>query len=62
MIAAPSDGSVSYAHAESLAETIPNAPSHMIRLGDDYPAIAATITSFLPGHSLTEEQRVRWSA
>jgi pimeloyl-ACP methyl ester carboxylesterase len=54
VIATRSDGSVSYAHAESLAETIPNArlvtsnaPSHMIWIGDDYPAIAATITSFL---------------
>jgi len=54
VIATRSDGSVPYAHAESLTETIPNArlvtsnaPSHMIWIGDDYPAIAATITSFL---------------
>jgi pimeloyl-ACP methyl ester carboxylesterase len=54
VIATRSDGSVSYAHAESLAGTIPNArlvtsdaPSHMIWIGDDYPAIAAIITGFL---------------
>ncbi|MFI0357441.1 alpha/beta fold hydrolase [Actinomadura sp. 9N407] len=54
VIATRDDGSVSYDHARSLAETIPNArlitseaPSHMIWLGDDYPAIAATITDFL---------------
>lgn len=54
VIATRSDGSVSYAHAESLAATIPdarlitsNAPSHMIWIGDDYPAIAAAITSFI---------------
>ncbi|XVQ06833.1 alpha/beta fold hydrolase [Spirillospora sp. CA-255316] len=54
VIASRDDGSVSYAHARSLNDAIPNArlvtsaaPSHMIWLGDDYPAIAATITAFL---------------
>lgn len=54
VIASRDDGSVSYAHAQSLADTIPNArlitstaPSHMIWLGDDYPDIATTITDFL---------------
>ncbi|MFF0740268.1 alpha/beta fold hydrolase [Streptomyces sp. NPDC004111] len=54
VIATPHDGSVSYAHAESLAHTIPNAhllagnaPSHMIWIGDDYPVLAAAITDFL---------------
>ncbi|WP_217919973.1 alpha/beta fold hydrolase [Actinomadura sp. BRA 177] len=54
VIGSRDDGSVSYAHARSLAETVPHArlvtstaPSHMIWLGDDYPAIAATITDFL---------------
>ncbi|WP_433476377.1 alpha/beta fold hydrolase [Spirillospora sp. CA-142024] len=54
VIAARDDGSVSYAHAQSLSNAIPNArlitstaPSHMIWLGDDYPDIAATITAFL---------------
>jgi pimeloyl-ACP methyl ester carboxylesterase len=54
VIATRDDGSVSYAHAQSLAQAIPNArlitstaPSHMIWLSDDYPAIAATITEFL---------------
>ncbi|QKW40650.1 alpha/beta hydrolase [Actinomadura sp. NAK00032] len=54
VIASRDDGSVAYDHARSLAGTIPHArlvasaaPSHMIWLGDDYPAIAATITGFL---------------
>jgi len=54
VIAARDDGSVSYAHAESLAEAIPRArlitstaPSHMIWLGDDYPAITSAIAGFL---------------
>lgn len=54
VIGSRDDGSVSYAHARSLAEAIPHArlvtstaPSHMIWLGDDYPAIAAAITDFL---------------
>jgi pimeloyl-ACP methyl ester carboxylesterase len=56
VIATRSDGSVPYVHAEALAAAIPGArlvesgaPSHMIWLGDDYPAIAATITGFLTG-------------
>lgn len=55
VIATRDDGSVSYAHAESLAGAIPHArlvtstaPSHMIWLGADYPDIAATIAGFLP--------------
>jgi pimeloyl-ACP methyl ester carboxylesterase len=54
VIASRDDGSVSYAHAQSLAEAIPHArlltssaPSHMIWLGDDYSAIADAITDFL---------------
>jgi pimeloyl-ACP methyl ester carboxylesterase len=54
VIAARDDGSVTYAHAESLAEAIANArlitstaPSHMIWLGHDYPAITSAITDFL---------------
>ncbi|CNE90806.1 alpha/beta hydrolase [Mycobacterium tuberculosis] len=54
VIASRDDGSVSYDHARSLAETIAparlvtsTAPSHMIWLGDDYPAIAAAIADFL---------------
>lgn len=54
VIGSRDDGSVSYAHARSLAEAIPHArlvtstaPSHMIWLGDDYPAIATTITEFM---------------
>lgn len=54
VIAAPDDGSVSYGQAQSLAETIPRARlvssaalSHMIWLGDDYPALVTTITDFL---------------
>ncbi|WP_205718448.1 alpha/beta fold hydrolase [Actinomadura sp. WMMA1423] len=56
VIAARDDGAVPYAQAESLASTIPDArliastaPSHMIWLGDDYPAITAAITAFLAG-------------
>ncbi|MES9542861.1 MULTISPECIES: alpha/beta fold hydrolase [unclassified Actinomadura] len=56
VIAARDDGAVPYAHAETLARTIPGArlitsaaPSHMIWLGDDYPAITAAITAFLAG-------------
>ncbi|MFC5750167.1 alpha/beta fold hydrolase [Actinomadura rugatobispora] len=54
VIASRDDGSVTYAHAGSLAETIPHArllistaPSHMIWLAEDYPDIAADITGFL---------------
>lgn len=54
VIASRDDGAVPYAHAQSLAGAIPDArlipstaPSHMIWLGDDYPAIAAAITAFL---------------
>ncbi|MDN3353433.1 alpha/beta fold hydrolase [Actinomadura sp. DC4] len=54
VIATRSDGSVPYVHAEALASAIPGARlvesgalSHMIWLGDDYPAIAAAITGFL---------------
>ncbi|MFD0851533.1 alpha/beta fold hydrolase, partial [Actinomadura adrarensis] len=54
VIATRDDGSVTYAQAESLAETIPNArlvtstaPTHLIWLGDDHPSIATTITAFL---------------
>jgi len=56
IIAARDDGAVPYAHAEPLAGIIPDArlitstaPSHMIWLGDDYPAITAAITAFLAG-------------
>ncbi|MFC6879507.1 MULTISPECIES: alpha/beta hydrolase [Actinomadura] len=54
VIASRDDGSVSYAHARSLAGAIPRprlltstAPSHMVWLGDDYPAISAAIAGFL---------------
>ncbi|GAA3221771.1 alpha/beta hydrolase [Actinocorallia longicatena] len=54
VIAAPSDGSVSYAHAEALTASLPNARSidsralsHMIWLGADYPDIAAAMLRFL---------------
>jgi pimeloyl-ACP methyl ester carboxylesterase len=54
VIASPADGAVPFAHAQALADALPNArlitsraPSHFIWFGDDYPAIAATITSFL---------------
>lgn len=54
VIAARDDGAVPYAHAASLAGAIlearlitSTAPSHMIWLGDDYPAITAAITDFL---------------
>jgi len=54
VIASPADGAVPFAHARALADALPNArliasgaSSHFIWFGDDYPAIAATITSFL---------------
>jgi pimeloyl-ACP methyl ester carboxylesterase len=54
VIATPDDGAVPFAHARALAAAIPNArlvlsraPSHFIWFGDDYPAIAATMTDFL---------------
>jgi pimeloyl-ACP methyl ester carboxylesterase len=54
VIASPADGAVPFAHARALAGTLPNArlitsraPTHFIWFGDDYPAIAADITSFL---------------
>jgi pimeloyl-ACP methyl ester carboxylesterase len=56
VIAAPDDGAVPFAHARSLAAAIPHArlvcsqaPSHFIWFGDDYPAIAVTMTEFLAG-------------
>lgn len=54
VIASPRDGAVPFTHAESLAaringaELIPSqANNHFIWLGDDYPAIADKIRSFL---------------
>lgn len=54
VIATRDDGSVSFEHAQSLADAIPGArlitsaaPSHMIWFGDDYPAVAEAITGFL---------------
>jgi len=54
VIASPADGAVPFAHARALADALPNArliasraPGHFIWFGDDYPAIAAIITSFL---------------
>jgi pimeloyl-ACP methyl ester carboxylesterase len=54
VIASPTDGAVPFAHARTLAAALPNArliaseaPSHFIWFSDDYPAIAAAITSFL---------------
>ena len=54
VIASPADGAVPFAHARALADALPNArlitsraPGHFIWFGDDYPAIAAAITSFL---------------
>jgi len=54
VIASPADGAVPFTHAQALAEALPNARlitsqacGHFIWFGADYPAIAATITSFL---------------
>jgi pimeloyl-ACP methyl ester carboxylesterase len=54
VIAGPADGAVPFAHARALADALPNArlitsraSTHFIWFGDDYPAIAAAITSFL---------------
>jgi pimeloyl-ACP methyl ester carboxylesterase len=54
VIASPTDGAVPFAHARTLADALPNArliasqaPGHFIWFSDDYPAIAAAITSFL---------------
>lgn len=54
VIASPTDAAVAFAHAQALADALPNArlitsqaPGHFIWFGDDYPAIAATITGFL---------------
>jgi pimeloyl-ACP methyl ester carboxylesterase len=54
VIASPTDGAVPFAHARTLAAALPNArliasqaPGHFIWFSDDYPAIAAAITSFL---------------
>jgi pimeloyl-ACP methyl ester carboxylesterase len=54
VIASPTDGAVPFTHAKALADALPNARlitsqacGHFIWFSDDYPAIAATITSFL---------------
>jgi pimeloyl-ACP methyl ester carboxylesterase len=54
VIASPTDGAVPFAHARTLADALPGArliasqaPGHFIWFSDDYPAIAAAITSFL---------------
>lgn len=56
VIASPADGAIpfAHAHAQALADMLPNArlitsraSSHFIWFGEDYPAIAATISSFL---------------
>lgn len=54
VIASPADGAIPFAHAQALADLLPNArlitsraSSHFIWFGEDYPAIAATISSFL---------------
>jgi pimeloyl-ACP methyl ester carboxylesterase len=64
VIAAPDDGAVPFAHARSLTAAIPGArliisqaPSHFIWFGDDYPAIAATITDFLAPPPAPDQRR-----
>ncbi|GAA5009855.1 alpha/beta fold hydrolase [Actinopolymorpha pittospori] len=54
VVASRKDGSVPFAHAESLVARIPNAvlvaseaASHFIWLGSDYPAIAEQISRFV---------------
>jgi pimeloyl-ACP methyl ester carboxylesterase len=54
VISSPTDAAVPFVHALALADALPNArliasraPGHFIWFGDDYPAIAATITSFM---------------
>jgi pimeloyl-ACP methyl ester carboxylesterase len=54
VIASPADGAVPFAHARALADALPNArliasqaAGHFIWFGDDYPAVAAAIISFL---------------
>jgi pimeloyl-ACP methyl ester carboxylesterase len=54
IVATRQDGSVPFAHAESLAATIPDAElfdcradSHLIWFGPEYPRIAAGIREFL---------------
>jgi pimeloyl-ACP methyl ester carboxylesterase len=54
IIASRQDGGVSFAHAEALAASLPQAElvesgasSHFIWFGDDWPAIAETIREFL---------------
>jgi pimeloyl-ACP methyl ester carboxylesterase len=54
VVASPRDGAVPFTHAESLAaringaELVPSqANSHFIWFGDDYPAVADTIRTFL---------------
>jgi len=54
VIASRTDGAVPFAHAEALADALPDArliasraPGHFIWFGDDYPAVAAAMLGFL---------------
>ena len=62
MIASPTDGGVPYAHAQSLVRSIRRArliescaPSHLVWLGSDWPAIAEEIQRFLRTDPPTSE-------
>ena len=62
VIASRTDAGVPYAHAQSLANGIrharlieSHAPSHLVWLGSDWPAIAEQIERFLHGEPRTSE-------
>ena len=62
VIATRADGGVPFAHAQSLASSIrraqlieSRAPSHLVWLGSDWPAIAARIQQFLHSDPLTAQ-------